>query len=116
MKTLLALALLAATVPAALADGCDPSGSVCDSTTDAGPCDEGGYQSRTTSGPFFSGTSWCSGTNRGSDFNAFGLVGWSTFAYDDPENGHFEGCTYFVAGQPVACVVTPPDPWGHVLP
>lgn len=125
MKTVLALALVAASfaaVPAA-ADGCDPTGSVCDSNYADGSCSPGseyGYESHSTTGPGFSGSSYCSQYgeygNSGSSFDAAGVVGWSTFAYNDPETGQGSGCAYFVAGQILPCVVSPPSPWGHVLP
>lgn len=122
MRLVLALALAATALalPPAAAAGCDATGTVCDSSySDGYPCAEGGVESRSTTSPVFTGSSYCSGPGySGEDFTAAGgLVGWSKVSYDDPENGRGGSCAIFVAGEILPCVVEPPNPgWGDVVP
>ena len=111
--------------------GCDATGIVCESANTTGDCAAGdGFDSRSTTvsaGPAsVTGDAECSySSGFGSSSStitasAAGVsVEWGSLAYDDVENGHFEGCFVFAGPVYESCpaALSPPDPgWGHLLP
>jgi hypothetical protein len=130
---ILALLAVGACVPHASA-GCDPTGLACatESSYSEGDCAAGdGFESRSTTvnvagAATVTGAADCSrGGGFGSSSNSVAAnvgpasVLWSSFSYDDPENGHFDGCFLYVGPLYESCpaALGPPDPgWGHLLP